>query len=171
MRDDLPAPSYRQVPTRLSGVERFSRSFMHDFAAIHDVDVIGKLAAEVEILLDEQDGHAGGVAQMADRCYLEKCRDRLYPEFVAGGITRKQTDHGEVVVFSSAEDLVKKTPSFYVNASRRLDADLGGCYQYAKAHFGGHNLYMDAVQQNVRFAERIGSGQDVQLKRQPPSTN
>ena len=32
-------------------------------------------------------GSADIVAQMADRCYLEKCRDRLYPEFVAGGIT------------------------------------------------------------------------------------
>ena len=25
-----------------------------------------------------------------DRCYPEKCRDRLYPEFVAGGIARKR---------------------------------------------------------------------------------
>src|SRR5882757_9065136 len=27
-------------------------------------------------------GTADLIAQMADRCYLEKCRDRLYPEFV-----------------------------------------------------------------------------------------
>jgi hypothetical protein len=115
-------------------------------------------------------GSADIIGQMSDRCYLEKCRDRLYPEFVAGGITRKRTDNGEMVVFASPEDLVRKTPSFYQNASRRLDADLGGCYQYAKAHFGGHNLYMDAVQQNVRFAERISSGATVTLRRQPPST-
>ena len=31
-------------------------------------------------------GTADLIAQMADRCYLEKCRDRLYPEFVLGGI-------------------------------------------------------------------------------------
>jgi len=31
-------------------------------------------------------GTADMTAQMADRCYLEKCRDRLYPEFVLGGI-------------------------------------------------------------------------------------
>src|SRR5208282_1094544 len=31
-------------------------------------------------------GSADIIAQMSDRCYLEKCRDRLYPEFVAGGI-------------------------------------------------------------------------------------
>jgi hypothetical protein len=28
-------------------------------------------------------GTADLIAQMADRCYLEKCRDRLYPEFRA----------------------------------------------------------------------------------------
>ncbi len=31
-------------------------------------------------------GTADLIAQMADRCYLEKCRDRLYPEFVLGGV-------------------------------------------------------------------------------------
>jgi hypothetical protein len=31
-------------------------------------------------------GTADIIAQMADRCYLEKCRDRLFPEFVAGGL-------------------------------------------------------------------------------------
>jgi hypothetical protein len=113
-------------------------------------------------------GSADIIAQMSDRCYLEKCRDRLYPEFVAGGITRKNTDNGEIVVFASPEDLVRKTPSFYANASRRLEADLGGAYQYAMAHFGGNNLYMDAVRQNVRFAERIGTAEAVTLRRQPP---
>ena len=83
-------------------------------------------------------GSADIIAQMSDRCYLEKCRDRLYPEFVAGGITRKKTtDNGEVVVFASADDLLRKTPSFYQNATRRLDEDLGGAYQYAQTHFGG----------------------------------
>jgi hypothetical protein len=116
-------------------------------------------------------GSADIIAQMSDRCYLEKCRDRLYPEFVAGGITRKRTDVGEVVVFDSPEDLVKKTPSFYATASRRLDNELGGAYQYAKTHFGGNNYYMDAVQQNVRFAERLGAGTAaLSLRRQPPST-
>jgi hypothetical protein len=31
-------------------------------------------------------GTADMIAQMADRCYLEKCRDRLYKEFVVGGV-------------------------------------------------------------------------------------
>jgi lysyl-tRNA synthetase class I len=107
---------------------------------------------------------------MSDRCYLEKCRDRLYPEFVAGGITRKRTVKGEVVVFADADDLLRKTPSFYANATRRLDQDLGGAYQFARVHFGGNNLYMDAVKQNIRFAERINQRGEIVLRREPPAT-
>jgi len=113
-------------------------------------------------------GSADIIAQMSDRCYLEKCRDRLYPEFVAGGITRKRTDNGEVVVFASGDDLLRKTPGFYQNASRRLDEDLGGAYKFAQKHFGGTNLYMDAVRQNIRFVEKAGP--QLVLRRQPPST-
>ncbi|MGZ5034984.1 MAG: hypothetical protein ACXWAC_17465, partial [Usitatibacter sp.] len=42
-------------------------------------------------------GSADIIAQMSDRCYLEKCRDRLYPEFVMGGITRRRTEAGDEV--------------------------------------------------------------------------
>jgi hypothetical protein len=115
-------------------------------------------------------GSADIIAQMSDRCYLEKCRDRLYPEFVAGGITRKQTMKGEVVVFASGDDLLRKTPSFYANASKRLDDELGGAYQFAQTHFGGTNLYMDAVKKNIRFAESINEKDEFVLRRQPPVT-
>ena len=48
-------------------------------------------------------GSADIIAQMADRCYLEKCRDRLYPEFVTGGIATRKTADGKIaVVFASA---------------------------------------------------------------------
>lgn len=117
-------------------------------------------------------GSADIIAQMSDRCYLEKCRDRLYPEFVEGGITHKKTVKGEVVVFSSPDDLLRKTPSFYQNASKRLDNDLAGTYNYAQAHFGnGSNLYMDAVRQNIRFVERNTNGdKEIVLRRRPPVT-
>ena len=115
-------------------------------------------------------GSADIMAQMADRCYLEKCRDRLYPEFVAGGVARKRTENGEVVVFESGDDLLRKTPNFYANASNRLEKDLGGAYVFAQNHFGGANLYMDAVKQNIRFVERANSQPEIVLRRQPPST-
>ena len=115
-------------------------------------------------------GSADIIAQMSDRCYLEKCRDRLYPEFVAGGINKQKTDNGEIVVFASGEDLLRKTPTFYANASKRLDEELGGAYQFAQSHFGGRNLYMDAVKQNIKFAERVSADGEIVLRRQPPVT-
>ena len=115
-------------------------------------------------------GSADIIAQMSDRCYLEKCRDRLYPEFVAGGIARMSTEQGEVVLFESADDLLRKTPKFYQNASRRLDVELDGAYRYAQTHFGGQNLYMDALKQNIRFVEKSAQTGEIVLRRQPPST-
>ena len=41
-------------------------------------------------------GTADLIAQMADRCYLEKCRDRLYPEFVLGGIAAAPGSDGDL---------------------------------------------------------------------------
>ncbi len=38
------------------------------------------------------------IAQMSDRCYLEKCRDRLYPEFVLGGIAMPSDGQGNTAV-------------------------------------------------------------------------
>ncbi|MBK6980961.1 MAG: HD domain-containing protein [Betaproteobacteria bacterium] len=115
-------------------------------------------------------GSADIIAQMSDRCYLEKCHDRLYPEFVDGGIARRVTGEGEVTVFASAEDLIRKAPGFFVTASRRLDHDLGAAWQYAGEHFGGANLYMEAVRRNVRFAERLQVGDSIVLRRVPPVT-
>jgi hypothetical protein len=116
-------------------------------------------------------GSADIIAQMADRCYLEKCRDRLYPEFVAGGLAVRRTEAGGAeVIFESGEDLLRKTPRFYATASRRLDEDLDGTYRFAQAHFNGPNLYMDALKQNVRFVERLDAQGDIVLRRQPPVT-
>lgn len=116
-------------------------------------------------------GSADIMAQMADRCYLEKCRDRLYPEFVAGGLTERRDESGATsVVFSSGDDLVKKTPAFFETAVTRLEADLGGTYNYAASHFGGFNLYLHAAAKNAHFAKQIGVGSRYGLRRTPPIT-
>lgn len=128
-----------------------------------------RLANPLHRLVGSLLGSADIIAQMSDRCYLEKCRDRLFPEFLVGGITRQKTTKGEVVVFADADDLLRKTPSFYANASKRLDGELNGGYRYAQAHFGGTNHYMEAVRQNIRYAERVETG-ELQLRRQPPVT-
>lgn len=117
-------------------------------------------------------GSADIIAQMSDRCYLEKCRDRLYPEFLLGGIARKATPDGRVeVVFSSGDDLVRKTPTFFSNAMRRLDHDLARAYAYAETHFEGSNLYIDEMQKNVRYAAAYDTSRDNRmLRREPPTT-
>ena len=117
-------------------------------------------------------GSADIISQMADRCYLEKCRDRLYPEFLAAGIARKRHPDGrEQVVYASGEDLVLKTPGFYNGANKRLENELAGSYKVAEHHFGGQNLYVDELAKNIRFAQEVSEeGTTSALKRIPPST-
>ena len=117
-------------------------------------------------------GTADIIAQMADRCYLEKCRDRLYPEFVLGGLARRKLPGGRTqVFFSSGEDLVRKTPQFYTNAAKRLDLQLARAYEYAGRHFKGQNLYLEEMQKNVRYAQAVGNAPGRQtLRRAPPKT-
>jgi hypothetical protein len=117
-------------------------------------------------------GSADIVAQMSDRCYLEKCRDRLYPEFVAAGIARKRLSDGEEqVIYASGADLVIKTPRFYEGATRRLEQDLGGAHNYAERHFGGQHLYLEEVEKNIHFAADIAEHGDTDaLRRNPPNT-
>jgi len=118
-------------------------------------------------------GTADIIAQMSDRCYLEKCRDRLFPEFVLGALAgRKLVRRRQLPVFASGDELVQKTPGFYMNASKRLDFQLARAYDYAARHFGGPNLYVEAMQKNVRHAELVAQAGATRehLRRQPPST-
>ena len=112
-------------------------------------------------------GTADILAQMADRCYLEKCRDRLYPEFVLGGLAGVPTGNS-APVFCSAEDLLCKTPTFYRSASARLNDQLGAAYHFARHHFRGPNPYLDEVIKNVRYAERVAEKGDLTLLRRVP---
>ena len=117
-------------------------------------------------------GSADIIAQMADRCYLEKCRDRLDPEFLLGGLTTRRSPSGEEqIVYASGEDLVRKTPLFYTGATRRLDEDLQKGYAYAESHFHGQNLYLDEMNKNMKFVQSISKDPELAaLRRQPPDT-
>jgi hypothetical protein len=95
------------------------------------------------------------IAKMADVAYLEKCRDRLYQEFEVGGIARQRAEDGsELVVYESAVDLLVKTPGFVASViEQRLEGYFDAAYHFAEAHFGGNNLYMDALMANRRRLE------------------
>ena len=114
-------------------------------------------------------GSADIIAQMADRCYLEKCYDRLFPEFMLGGIARRKTSEGVQVVFESAADLIAKTPGFYQSAAKRLDQALEGAYRYAEPHFGGRNFYLESVEKNMTYARVLKDSDTISsLRRRPP---
>ena len=120
-------------------------------------------------LLGAMLGSGDIITQMADRCYLEKYRDRLYPEFVVAGIATKRVSDGkEEIVYASGQDLLMKTSGFFAVESKRLNVDLGGCYAYAQQHFGGPNWYVEELNKNVRFVKKLShDGGTSMLRRNP----
>ena len=116
-------------------------------------------------------GTADLIAQMADRCYLEKCRDRLYPEFVLGGIAAVPGSNGALQVrYSSGLDLLRQTPRF-VRETRvqRLEGEFEHAYRYMEVLFAGKNPYMEAIDRNLGFLDRVlRSERWPLLRRKPP---
>ena len=115
-------------------------------------------------------GTADLIAQMADRCYLEKCRDRLFPEFVLGGIAIAEDDDGTIVRYRSGKDLLEKTLGFYERSARdRLERSFNRAYRYLETYFEGENLYVVFVKRNLDYlAQIISTGRWDELRRRPP---
>ena len=116
-------------------------------------------------------GTADLIAQMADRCYLEKCRDRLYNEFVIGGVAVENARPGEYMVrYKSGKDLLEKTPEFYQQVMRdRLNTKFNRAYRYAEVLYDGQNPYIDAITNNIMHLVRIlETGDWSLLRRRPP---
>ncbi len=116
-------------------------------------------------------GTADLLAQMADRCYLEKCRDRLYKEFVVGGVAVENARPGEFMVrYKSGTDLLSKTPLFYQQVMRdRLQGKFNRAYRYMEVLFEGQNPYIEAIRKNMMHLIRvIETGNWSLLRRRPP---
>lgn len=116
-------------------------------------------------------GTADLIAQMADRCYLEKCRDRLYKEFVVGGVAVENAKPGEYMVrYESGTDLLLKTPAFYQQVMRdRLNSKFNRVYRYAEVLYGGENPYLDAIRSNITHLVKILETKDWSLLRRKPA--
>ena len=111
-------------------------------------------------------GTADIIAQMADRCYLEKCRDRLFAEFVQGGLASFDTrDHRSGILFTSVEELIFKTPRFYKTAAARMNEQLGGTHKFVLRHFDGSNPYFEQIDKNIRYASKVAEEHDISLLR------
>jgi len=116
-------------------------------------------------------GTADLIAQMADRCYLEKCRDRLYNEFVVGGVAVESAGPGEYMVrYKSGKDLLEKTPAFYQQVMReRLNAKFNRVYRYIEVLYNGSNPYIDAIRTNIMHLVHILETGDWSLLRREPA--
>jgi hypothetical protein len=124
--------------------------------------------------LDVKLGHLIGTAdmigQMADRCYLEKCRDRLYPEFVLGGMALPiAANGGRQVRYASGLDLLRQTPEFVTETRiNRLDGAFGGAYRYLEVLYAGRNPYMEAIERNLDYLRQILRSENWRLLRRNP---
>ena len=134
-----------------------------------DLDII-ELDDPRDIICGHLLGTADLIAQMADRCYLEKCRDRLYNEFVLGGIAVENAKPGEYIVrYKSGIDLLAKTPRFYQQVSReRLQRKFNRAYRYIEVLYSGENPYVDAMKNNIVHLVRVLQTGDWKLLRRSP---
>ncbi|MGH8209668.1 MAG: hypothetical protein ACREU6_08740 [Steroidobacteraceae bacterium] len=123
-----------------------------------------------DVMLGHLLGTADMVAQIADRCYLEKCRDRLYAEFVLGGVALPvAANGGRQVKYASGLDLLRQTPEFVAEVrTKRLDGEFHAVYRFLEALYGGRNPYMEAIDRNVEYLRQILRSENWRLLRRNP---
>jgi len=125
---------------------------------------------------DSMAGHLLGtadlIAQFADRCYLEKCRDRLYAEFVLADVAinnQKKSGHPNIL-YASGIDLLKKTPEFFdAMSNNRLESKFNRAYRYVEPLYAGRNPYYEFIDQNLTYLTHVIESEDwSSLRRNPP---
>ena len=108
-------------------------------------------------------GAADLMSQLSDRCYLEKCRDFLFVEFSAIGLT------GPGNPYPDQETLLRKTPAFYSGLLRkRIVDEYDHADRFMAAHFGGTCPYTEAIDRNFNYLDSLLNQDDFsQLRRHP----
>ncbi len=115
-------------------------------------------------------GTADMIAQMADRCYLEKCRDRLYAEFVLGGVALPiAANGGRQVKYASGLDLLRQTPDFVAEVrEKRLEREFRAAYRHLENLYQGRNPYVEAIDRNVDYLRQVLRSENWRLLRRKP---
>lgn len=110
-------------------------------------------------------GSADVMAQTADRCYLEKCRDFLFLEFSLCGIAGSH----QGAAYTSAEHLLSGTLDFNQKLwSERLDGYFEGIHRYLDAHFGRPNPYAESIRGNLKQIGTLARRKQFgELRRRP----
>ncbi len=114
-------------------------------------------------------GTADLMAQTADRCYLEKCRDFLFPEFVACGLAGPPWAEGPTPIYASVAELMRTTIRFNERLWReRLERDFDHAYRLEAACFDGATPYRTAISDNLqRITPLLPDGPFERLNRRP----
>jgi hypothetical protein len=124
--------------------------------------------SESERVLGLALGTADLLGQMAAEDYVDKL-PTLYAEFAEAADYSKDRTH-YIAMFSSAEDLMQKTPTFWEKFVRlKLDRDFGGLHQFLNDPYpSGPNAYVERIEANIeRLRRRQSDGSQTQAA--PPS--
>src|SRR6185437_13676797 len=104
-------------------------------------------------------GTADLLGQMAAEDYVEKL-PVLYSEFAEATQFSRDKPHF-IAAFSSAADLMQKTPAFWEKyVQMKLDRDFGGLYRFLNDPYPeGPNYYLEHIQANMeKLRERLAAG-------------
>lgn len=106
------------------------------------------------------------MSQLADRYYLEKCRDFLFVEFCAIGLA------GRVgTLYPDRETLLAKTSDFFTWViNQRLEEEYQGVHRLIEAHTGGSNPWQESIRRNMEFLKDILSTRDFERLHRNPQT-
>jgi hypothetical protein len=104
-------------------------------------------------------GTADLLGQMAAEDYVDKL-PTLYAEFAEAAAYSHDRTHF-IAMFSSAQDLMEKTPTFWEKFVRlKLDRDFGGLHQFLNDPYpSGSNSYFERIEANIeRLRQRTAAG-------------
>jgi hypothetical protein len=150
---------------------RITGEIVHFTGYEKSFEAIGQVVPDPrDIQLGHLLGTADMIAQMADRCYLEKCRDRLYPEFVLGGVALPVAPNGDRgVKYASGLDLLRQTPGFMEDTRhKRLETAFDHAYRYVEPLFDGHNPYIDSIDKSLSFLRQVLRSESWRMLRRSP---
>ena len=109
-------------------------------------------------------GSADIMSQLADRAYLEKCRDFLFIEFSAIGLAGAPG-----LPYPDPQTLLEKTPAFYTDFLRnRMHTEYNDADRYTRFHFGGSCPYEASITRNIDHLSTLLKNNDFSLLRRVP---
>ncbi len=177
-RDDIEGTGAKYTATHVNRSTEFAARFLSekgyhlkDIHAVQNMIRCTGVDATLSNIPFQDDlerivGHALGTAdllgQMAADDYVEKL-PVLYDEFAEAGHNAPPKS-SVVSMFSSAKDLLRKTPDFWDKyVKHKLDRDFGGVFRFLNVPYpDGANFYMDKIESNIlRLREVISSEENT----------